>query len=47
MCRDCKYALKDGNRLICMCEKSEEQYEHVPKNYVCDGYKPNENLNKK
>ena len=42
MCKDCKHALKDGNRLICMCEESAEQYEYVPKYYACDGYEPNE-----
>ena len=42
MCKDCKYALKDGKRLICMCEESKSQYEYVSKLYVCDEYKPKE-----
>ena len=40
MCRDCKYVIKDGKKLICMCEKSKSQYEHVPKDFVCDEYEP-------
>ena len=42
MCKDCIYAIKDGKRLICMCDKSECQYEHVSKNFVCDEYEPEE-----
>ena len=43
MCEDCVNAVKDGNRLICMCEQAENQYKYVSKYYVCDEYKPNEN----
>lgn len=42
MCIDCKHAEKYGKRLICMCEKSEYQYEYVTEIFVCDEYKPNE-----
>ena len=42
MCKDCIYAIKDRERLICMCEESESQYEYVPKDYVCDEYEPEE-----
>lgn len=47
MCKDCTCVVKDGNRLICMCEQSENQYRYVHKHDVCDEYKPNENLNEK
>lgn len=42
MCKDCKYVIKDGKKLICMCEESKSQYEHVPKDFVCDEYEPEE-----
>ena len=42
MCNNCKCVVRDGNRLICMCEASEFKYEYVPKYNVCDKYNPNE-----
>lgn len=42
MCIDCRYAEKVEKRLVCMCEESRYCYEHVPKFFVCDEYKPNE-----
>lgn len=42
MCNDCKYAIKDGKRLICMCESSAYLYDHVSMHMVCDEYEPYE-----
>lgn len=38
MCENCKYALIDEKRVVCMSENSDCQYEYVSRFYVCDEY---------
>ena len=40
MCKNCAYVTRDGKKLICMCNESENQYDYVSEDYVCDEYEP-------